>query len=104
MQMNRDQWILKKKPVLGENPRASQRGQGGVSRGEQVHQAGLANLLLVLLFTVVMLVHQDTFSMVQPSHIDMVSAARQYWKSRAIRFTSASASPPQLKESPGSRR
>ena len=54
-----------------------------MSRGEQVHQAGLANLLLVLLFTVVMLVHQDTFSMVQPSHqgtLDMVPVARQSWK------------------------
>jgi len=93
--------------VDGENPRASQRGQGGVSRGERVHQDGLANLLLVLLLTVVTLVHQDTFSMVQPSHqgtLNMVPVARQSWKSRAIRFTSASPSPPQLKESPGSRR
>ena len=91
-----------KKTVLGENPRASQRGQGGVSGGEQVHQAGFAILLFVLLGTVVTLVHQDTFFMVRPCHkgsLDIAPVARQSWKSRATRLTSASPPPPHLKSS-----
>ena len=50
--------------ILGENPRASQRGQGGVSRGEQVLHRGLSTLLLTLLVAVVALVHRNTFVVV----------------------------------------
>ena len=48
-----------------------------MSRGEQVHQAGIANLLLVLLLTVVMLMHQDTFSMAQPSQMTLSKATQE---------------------------